>query len=54
MFEAYSIRVSLQGMLQDVIRRSGFQDVNLEELARELVGLLASYREEDLPLYPEV
>ena len=54
MFEAYSIRQSLQGALQDFIRKSGFSDTALEELVRELVGLLALYREENLPLYPEV
>jgi hypothetical protein len=52
--EAYSIRESLQGALQDFVRDSGFTCVHLEGLIRELVGLLASYREEDAPLYPEV
>jgi len=52
--DAYSIRQSLQGILQDFIRASGFKDTNLEDVVREFVGILASYREEDLPLYPEV
>lgn len=52
--DAYSIRVSLHGALHDFVRRSGFENVHLEEMIRELVGLLASYREEDLPLFPEV
>lgn len=54
MAEAYSIRESLQGALHDFVRESGFEDVHLEEIIRELVGLLASYREEDSPLFPEV
>lgn len=36
------------------MRESGFSSVHLEELIRELVGMLASYREEDAPLFPEV
>ena len=44
--DAYSIRQSLQGALQDFIRTSGFTDTRLEEVVRELVGMLASYREE--------
>jgi hypothetical protein len=52
--DAYSIRASLQAALHDFVRRSGFENVHLEEIVRELVGMLASYREEDLPLYPEV
>jgi len=52
--DAYSIRSSLQGALHDFVRRSGFENVHLEEMIRELVGMLASYREEDSPLYPEV
>jgi hypothetical protein len=54
LLDAYSIRHSLQGALQDFVRDSGFSDIHLEDLVRELVGLLASYREEDLPLFPEV
>lgn len=52
--DAYSIRDSLHGALHDFVRNSGFENVHLEEMIRELVGMLASYREEDLPLYPEV
>jgi len=52
--DAYSIRESLQGALQDFVRKCGFENVHLEEMIRELVGLLASYREEDLALFPEV
>jgi len=51
---AYSIRQSLQGALQDFVRNCGFENVHLEEIIRELVGMLASYREEDAPLFPEV
>jgi len=50
----YSIRESLQGALHDFVRSSGFENVHLEEMIREFVGLLAAYREEDLPLFPEV
>ena len=50
----YSIRVSLQGALQDYVRNSGFECVHLEDIIREVVGLVASYREEDVPLFPEV
>src|SRR6266404_26959 len=52
--DAYSIRESLQGALQDFIREAGFECVHLEAIIRELVGHLASYREEDTPLFPEV
>lgn len=51
---AYSIRHSLQGALEDFVRASGFSCVHLEGLIREFVGMLAAYREEDTPLYPEV
>jgi len=54
MTEAFSIRESLQGALQDFVRQSGFTCVSTEETVRELVCLLASYREEDVPLFPEV
>ncbi|PYX71544.1 MAG: hypothetical protein DMG72_16845 [Acidobacteria bacterium] len=52
--DGYSIRESLQGALHDFVRNSGFENVHLEEMIREFVGMLASYREEDLPLFPEV
>lgn len=51
---AYSIRESLQGALTDFVRRAGFACIHLEELIREFVGLLAAYREEGVPLFPEV
>lgn len=51
---AYSIRESLQGALHDFIRGSGCQDVDLEELVREFVGLLAAYREEGASLFPQM
>ncbi len=54
MAKAYSIRESLQGSLLDYVRESGFENTRTEELVRELVSLLASYREEDYPLFPEV
>jgi hypothetical protein len=42
------------GALQDFVRENGFNCVHLEEIIRELVSVLAAYREEDLPLFPEV
>jgi hypothetical protein len=51
---AYSIRQSLQGALEDFVRDSGFTCIYLEALIREFVGLLAAYREEGAPLFPEV
>lgn len=54
MADAYSIRDSLQGALHDFVRDAGFASVEIEEIIRELVGLLAAYREEDVPLFPEV
>ncbi|HTD23338.1 MAG TPA: hypothetical protein VK738_11830 [Terriglobales bacterium] len=54
MADAYSIRESLQGALQDFVRGSGFTCVHLEAMIREFVSFLASYREEDTPLFPEV
>lgn len=52
--DAYSIRESLQGALQDFVREGGFNCVHLEEIIREIVSLLAVYREEDHLLFPEV
>jgi hypothetical protein len=52
--DAYSIRESLQGALQDFVRESGIACVHTEGLIREIVSMLASYREEDVPLFPEV
>ncbi len=49
---AFSIRESLQGALLDYIRSTGFECVHTEGLIRDLVCLLASYREEDVPLFP--
>jgi hypothetical protein len=54
MTQAFSIRQSLQGALQDFVRQSGFSCVLTEETVRELVCLLASYREENVLLFPEV
>jgi hypothetical protein len=51
---AFSIRHSLQGALQDFVRSAGFACVRTEELVRDLVCLLSSYREEDVPLHPVV
>ncbi len=51
---AYSIRESLQGALADFVRESGFASTDLEDMIREFVGVLAAYREEGSPLFPEV
>lgn len=52
---AYSIRKSLQGELQDFLQESGFVNCTpTADLIRDLTGLLAAYREEDVPLYPSV
>ena len=51
--DAYSIKESLQGALLEFIRGSGCRDVDIEELVREVVGLLASYREEDVAQLPQ-
>lgn len=53
MGDACSIRQSLQGALQDFVRQSGFNCVQTEEAVRERVCLLASYREVEVPLFPE-
>jgi hypothetical protein len=52
--QVYTIRESLQGRLQTFIRESGFHSVFLEDLIRDLVVLLSSYREEDVPLFPPI
>jgi hypothetical protein len=52
--QVYSIRQSLQGLLVDFLKESGITCPFLAEITRELVGLLAAYREEDTPLYPHV
>jgi len=49
-----SIRNSLQGMLADFVRAAGFQYSHAVDAACELVFLLAAYREEDSPLFPEL
>ncbi len=50
----FSIREALQGNLRDLCSDSGVTCVNTETLVRDLVSLLASYREEDSPLFPDV
>jgi hypothetical protein len=52
--QVYSIRQSLQGLLVDFVKQSGITCAYLAEITRELVGLLAAYREEDTQLYPHV
>jgi hypothetical protein len=54
MNEAFSIRQSLQGALLDFLQQSDFSCVHTADMVRELVCLLAAYREEDVPLFPDV
>jgi hypothetical protein len=54
MSRVFSIRNSLQGELLDFLKSSGFESVRTTELVRDLTCLLASYREEDVLLYPVV
>jgi hypothetical protein len=48
----FTIRESLQGHLSDYIKESKFDCTKTESLVRDIVCLLAAYREEDKPLYP--
>lgn len=54
MAEAFSIRTILHGFLHEFVESSGFKCVDTENLIRDIVSLLASYREEDVPLFPDV
>ncbi len=54
MANAFSIRNPLQGELFDFLKSSGFESTHITELVRDLTCLLASYREEDVSLFPEV
>src|SRR5438093_11334161 len=51
---AFSIRGPLQGELVDFLKSSGFDCAHITELVRDLTCLLGSYREEDVPLFPDV
>jgi len=50
----FSIRNPLQGELHDFVMLSGFNCTHTTDLVRDLTCLLANYREEDMPLFPEV
>ena len=54
MARTFSIRTPLQGELADFMKLSGFECVHTAELVRDLTCLLASYREENIPLFPSV
>ncbi|MCY2954621.1 MAG: hypothetical protein NTU53_22045 [Planctomycetota bacterium] len=54
MAKPFSIRNLLQGELLDFLKSSGFECTHITELVRDLTCLLASYREEDVSLFPEV
>jgi hypothetical protein len=51
---AFSIRNLLHGTLHDFVESSGFRCTETENVVRDLVSFLASYREEDVPLFPDV
>jgi hypothetical protein len=50
----FSIRGLLQGELMDFLQRSGIACAHTAELVRDITCLLASYREEDVPMFPDV
>src|SRR5262249_33645713 len=50
----FSIRNGLQGELMDFLKSSGFESNGTTELVRDLTCSLASYREENVPLFPDV
>lgn len=52
--KVFSIRTPLQGELIDFVSSSGFDCAYLAGFVRDLVCLLGSYREEDVPLFPEI
>ncbi len=54
MINAFSIRQSLQGSIHDFSGESNVFCARTENLIRDLVCLLASYREEGVSLYPSV
>lgn len=51
---SFSIRNLLQGELQEFVRTSGFECLATLDFVRDITCLLAAYREEDVPLFPEV
>lgn len=54
MEQAFSVRKHLQGDLMDFLGQSGFDATPTIGLIRDLACLLSSYREEDVPLFPDV
>jgi hypothetical protein len=52
--KVFSVRNPLQGELVEFVRSSGFSCPHMDILIRDLVCLLGNYREEDVPLFPEV
>src|SRR5437867_580930 len=54
MAKVFSIRGPLQGELLDFLKSSGFECAHTTELVRDLACSLASYREEDVLLFPDV
>ncbi len=54
MDRAFSIRTPLQGEIVDFLNASDIACARTVELVRDVTCLLASYREEDVPLFPDV
>jgi len=54
MSSAFSIREALQGRLHDCAANAGFRCSHTEDLIRDFAASLTHYREEDVPLFPEV
>lgn len=54
MAQVFSIRNPLQGELLDFLKASGFESAHTTELVRDLTCFLASYRDEDILLFPDV
>ena len=54
MGKTFSIRGPLQGELIDFLNDSGIACVHIAEFVRDITCLLASYREEDIQMFPDV
>jgi hypothetical protein len=54
MGKTLSIRAQLQGELIDFLNDSGIACIHIAEFVRDITCLLASYREEDVPMFPDV
>lgn len=54
MLTAFSIRTPLQGELFDFLQRNQFTSPTAVSMVRDFTCMLAGYREEDVPLFPQV